>query len=140
MPVTQAVLTCHRLHNASPPSNLVAYSYHVVHRRFPSPDPTPPSSEEEDNNELTKMEEEAEEEEKDVEQEGATWATVAGAGYPVRLLQECAPGGDELQLREVAKEETNNHILEDGIKAPLDFPAMEESGRHLTEAERNAQM
>ena len=60
--------------------------------------------------------------------------------YPIRLLQECAPGGDELKLREVAKEETNDHILEVGIKAPLDFPAMEESGRHLMEAERNAQI
>ena len=44
------------------------------------------------------------------------------------------------QLSVVAKEQTNGHILEVGIKTPLDFAATETSGRQLMKAEHQIQM
>ena len=48
--------------------------------------------------------------------------------------------GEEHQLRSVAEEQTNDHILEVGIKASLDFATTEATGRQLMETERQAQM
>ncbi|KAM3050544.1 hypothetical protein ACUV84_008426 [Puccinellia chinampoensis] len=49
-------------------------------------------------------------------------------------------GGVERQLRAVAAEKTNNHILEVGIKTSLEFATREEVGRQLMKVERYAQI